>query len=195
MTRPLHMARITGGLAIIAALASCQGSVARPTGTTPSTKPQIQFNSDGTIATCLAELVAFTTQVRVVGSPHTTSVEITSTLIDRGRFACALPQLSSACFADPTAEVTTTDGHLVWSPRNLVHSCPPRPGAAPVVISPGRALETTQTWDLTVCPVWGCLVPNSVGGSAPAVATPGNYVARGTSDTVGDARGATFTIR
>jgi hypothetical protein len=132
--------------------------------------------------------MSFTTQVQVIGAAHTTAVAITSTLIDRGRFACALPQPQNACFGDPTAEITTTAGRLVWSPKFLAIPCPARPaGTPPVLVYPGQPLDTTETWDLTVCP--------SFDGCGQGTLGPGKYVALGVSDTVGKAQGAAVTIR
>lgn len=197
MTRPSHVLRIAGSLAIVAGLASCsQGAGVSPTAQPQLTHQQVQYNSEGTIPACRGELVGFTTEARVLGSPHTTAVEVTATLINRGKFACALRQPQTACFTDPSGEITTTDGRVLWNPRYLALPCPARPpGEPPVLVYPGHTTETNQTWNLFICgPDVGCGVPDPAGRSTQARAAPGKNVAVGTSDIVGNARGAPFTI-
>jgi hypothetical protein len=198
MARSVQVARVAAGFALVAGGAGCsQGSVATQTATTQPVVQQVQFNRDGSIPACRAALVTFTTRALVLGSPHSTAVEVTATVVNRGRFTCALPQPTTACFTDPGAEIDTQDGRVVWDPRYLALPCPARPPGAPaVLVDPGRSAQTTQSWNLAICqPNGGCLVPDAGGGSTQARAAPGNYVAVGTSDTVGTARGASFSIR
>lgn len=166
-------------------LAGCSDGAVNPTSKSSPTEGLSRVIAGGPAPGC--RTTTLTTEAVVLGSPQTTTVELIATMTNHGTVGCAVPQPESACLSDPSVEVMTSNGAIVWSPANLAIPCPARlPGQPPLVVNPGQSIDTRVTWDLTVCgPAAGCSM---------ARAAPGRYTALGISDSVSNARGVSFTI-
>ena len=182
----MRQLRVRGfaAFALMLTFAGCT-SAPRPSPTSSASIPA-KIQANGTIAPCLPGDVSLTTTAKPVATPETAGVVITTTLLNRMDFACALTQLICP-HGDLYAEVVNAGGAVVWSPGFAV-GCPPMPGIAPDIVASHTSVRVTEVWNSTYCgPAYGC------GPSTKAAS--GMYRARGISDTVGvSSQSAAFTV-
>jgi len=185
LMRMRHL-RVRGftAFALMLTFAGCT-STPRPSPTSSAPVP-VSIQANGIVAPCLPGDVSLTTTAKPVAPPKTSGVVITTTLLNRRDFACALTTLICP-HGDLYAEVVNAFGAIVWSPGYAV-GCPPQPRLAADIVAPHTFVKVTEVWGITYCgPAYGC--------GPPTKAAPGMYRARGISDTVGvGSQSATFTV-